>query len=129
MKCSEKLLGDQITFSTHEKLWWMRMRPILMVCERQWESLSCCPNWLADSSISKTIYQLKKNLVSQEHRQQFVDCCLDLCKVATVDGNNLLKEQLNVFCQMHPTLKTWVDWWHARRSHTFPPSEDLDLLR
>ena len=22
---------------------------------------------------------------------------------------------------MHPTLKTWVDWWHARRSHIFPP--------
>ena len=57
----------------------------------------------------KNSIQLKKNLVSQEYRQQFVDCCLDLCKVVTVDGYNLLKGQCDVFCQMLPTLKTWVD--------------------
>ena len=77
----------------------------------------------------KNSIQLKKNVVSQEHRQQFVDCCLDLSKVATVDAYNLLKEQLDVFCQMHPTLKTLVDWWHARRSHISLHSEGLDLLR
>ena len=59
--------------------------------------------------------------VAPEMRELFIKTCQELCDVTTVADYNTLKERLDGIAELFPDLKSWIEWWHVRRSHIFHP--------
>ena len=59
--------------------------------------------------------------VPEEHRDEFIKICNELCLITTVTRYEILKGKLEELACSAPSLWTWIDWWHMRRAHIFGP--------
>ena len=65
--------------------------------------------------------QKKKHEVPEDHRDEFIKICNELCVITTVARYKILKGRLEEMACTTPSLWTWIDWWYVRRSHIFGP--------
>ena len=62
-----------------------------------------------------------------EDQATFKQICRKLCEVTTVLMYHVLKGHLDEMAKKYEFLEPWIDWWHERQSHFWPPSEEVDF--
>ena len=64
----------------------------------------------------------KKHEVKENMREKFTQLCEKLCHEATtVSQYNVYKSRLDEIGKLYPAIGQFINWWHDRRSHIFPP--------
>ena len=51
----------------------------------------------------------------------FITLTKELCKVTTVAKYKILKSREDEVAKLYPEIVNWINWWHERQSHIFPP--------
>ena len=83
------------------------------------------PQFVASRVVSCQLHYKKSVLqeaakIPSSYQEQFKNICQNMCLVATVEGYNLQKQNLDEFGDKFAVLKNWIRWWHARKYHVFP---------
>ena len=73
--------------------------------------------------------QKKKHEVPQEHQEEFIKICNELCIITIVAKYEILKGKLEEMACCTPSLWTWINWWDVRRVCIFGPFRHAGLPR
>ena len=65
----------------------------------------------------------------EEHRDEFIKICNELCLITTVARYEILKGKLEEMACSTLPLWTWINWWDVRRVHIFGPFRHGGLPR
>ena len=55
--------------------------------------------------------QKRKHEVPEDHGDEFIKICNELCVITTVARYKILKSRLEEMACTTPSLRTWIDWW------------------
>ena len=103
-----------------------------LVCDEGWANFKAIKKIYGEEFVKDCIFgcqwhfssdaQSKASKLSPDVCPKFLDICEKMMKyTTTVSKYNISKGMLNEMAKMHPVLKPWIAWWHARRSHIFAP--------